>query len=1674
MSTKNENNAIAIVGMAGRFPKSPDIATYWRNLREGVDCITHFSSEDLLAAGVPSNVLRNPSYVRARGIIDDEDGFDATLFGMGAYEAERTDPQQRMWLECALAALEDAGCNPHTYKGLIGVFAGVGSPDYLLRWPAPGGDPLTSYQLIIGNDKDFVATRTAYKLGLRGPCLSVQTACSSSLVAVALACQQLLSFQCDMAIAGGASLSVPTRVGYWYREGMILSPDGKCRAFDARAQGTVPADGVGAVVLKRLDEALSDGDDIHAIIRGVAINNDGDSKVGFTAPSVAGQVDAITQAQAYAGLSPHDITLLEAHGTGTALGDPIEFSALDHVFRSAGVPTGHCTLGSAKTYIGHLNIAAGIAGLIKAVLSLKHRMLPAMLHFEKPNPEIPLDESPFQINRELRPWTATDPLVAGVSSFGIGGTNAHVIVAQPPKRPRSVVAASIHQLFPLSAATPHTVRRIASDLATFMERQPLPLVDVAHTLQSGRIERRHRHVIIAREIPEFLRKLRDQSMPSTLPESPAAIGFLFPGQGSQYPGMAMSLARDVPAFREEIERADFVLRKELGCSFLQLLQQGSSIEQTALLQPTLFAVEYAVASVLLRWGIVPAGLLGHSLGEYVAACLAGVFTLEQALPLVAERGRLMQDTPAGAMLSVPLSEAEVRPLLGNALDLAAVNSSSQCVVSGELDAISRLADQLTTQGLEGRRLRTSNAFHSRLMDPILDRFARAVAKVRMQPGTIPFLSCLTGDWLPAHDAVQPEYWVRQLRGTVRFHQALGRMLQRVSWLVEAGPGESLSAMARRHAERPQTLWVFPTLGRASEESSEADRTLHVAAKAWCAGVPILWSALRESLSEGPAGSTTPARVHIPTYPFERKKFWGVRGVTGFYPRDLTGAFSQTGRLPIPRGTLSGTQSGRRTRMTQHGQAILDPKNALVPASPEAALPRPQGPPGWLYVPAWRPAPISPRGRAVRRWLVLADASGLGQHLAEQLGASCIVVTAAARFAKLGPKRYEVDPASLQDLVALLSALRSDPPDGIVHTLSLDPPAGKDRIEAALQSGYFSIIALVQALSAAGLSAVQLSVVTVGAVAARGKPSSPLSALICGLGKVIPFEYPELAFRQIDLTSHELQTADVRRLIVAELGMSAGTSLVALRAGERLHCTYEPLGEGVPPPVPMLQNGGVYLITGGLGGIGLTLAEHLATSYGARLILTSRRGTPAEKDWPHILSLPRSDEVRLRLERYLRVRASAGGLIVQPADISNPTQARMLVELALSRFGALDGVIHAAGLATGGLLHQRSRESSLEILRSKIHGTLALDAALRGVPIDFFLLCSSLTAILGGMGQADYAAANAFLDAYAANSNGEEGRLVLSIDWDGWREVGAAARHATKKKESERAAQFHHPLIESWEQTHRGGAYRTLLSDDLWLTHEYREDDRAVFPVFAQLELACALAQLHGVGFPCTLRSIHMEDPCVMEAGEQVVLYSYVHESSGELNIQICSEDAQGTWRTHATLQVVSGSGNVDVPSTHRFDDGVPAGGVAAEHSALRESLHSLGSHFQCLPESLSLGIESGSAQSGAEPSAVQESSVHLQLPAAYASEAESFLLHPALLTTAYLFAYPGRAALKVPPRIERLTIFAPLGFEAVAQVQKEPHDPAEARRLLLTTTTGLLLARVDCRAPSEAAAQRGE
>lgn len=879
---------IAIVGMAGRFPGAPNVEQFWQNVLAGEESISFFSDEELLQAGVDPALLETDTYVKASGVLDDIDLFDAGFFGYTPREATLMDPQHRLLLECAWEALESASYDPSRCEAAIGIFAGAGFNTYLLTQIGMNrhfSGQASDYQVMINNDKDFLATRVAYKMGLTGPALTVQTACSTSLVAVHLASQSLLAGESDMALAGGVSVHVPQKTGYVYQEGGIVSPDGHCRPFDARAQGMVVSNGVGMVVLKRLEDAYADGDSIYAVIKGSAINNDGAMKVGYMAPSVEGQARVIEASHQVAEVAPETITYIEAHGTGTSLGDPIEVAALTRAFRTRTQQKQFCALGSVKANIGHLDTAAGIASLIKTALALKHRVIPATIHFETPNPRIDFANSPFYVNTTLKPWEVPEiPLRAGISSFGVGGTNAHVVLEEAPSRPPSAPARSCH-LLTLAAQTPSALERMTTNLADHLEQHPeLNLADVAYTLQVGRLHFPHRRTCVCSHHDDALAALRSpdhERVATACSEAGTpSIIFMFPGQGAQYVHMASEMYHHEPIFREQVDSCATMLQPHLNVDLRDILypaapadsattsDHSDPINQTAMAQPALFVIEYALASLWMAWGISPRAMVGHSIGEYVAACLSGVLSLEDALFLVATRGRLMQNAPSGAMVSVALPAEEVQELLGDDLSLAAVNVPSQSVVSGPGAAVERLEQWLTAHDITYRRLRTSHAFHSSMMDSILEPFAAAVRNVTLHKPQIAYLSNLTGTWITQAETTDPSYWVRHLRHTVYFHTSIETLLRAYPYIfLEVGPGRTLSSSVKRHPHKTADHRVFPSLPHPGEQKSEAVHLHHTLGQLWLAGNPIDWAAYHASEPR--------LRVPLPPYPFERQHYWAT-------------------------------------------------------------------------------------------------------------------------------------------------------------------------------------------------------------------------------------------------------------------------------------------------------------------------------------------------------------------------------------------------------------------------------------------------------------------------------------------------------------------------------------------------------------------------------------------------------------------------------------------------------------------------------------------------------------------------------------------------------------------------------------------------------------------------------
>lgn len=1422
-ATQMAVGGVAVVGMAGRFPKAANVDEFWNNLRTGVESISFFSDQELLQAGVNASHLRAPNYVRAKGMLETSDLFDAGFFGFSPRDAEMMDPQRRIFLECAWQALENAGYCAENYEGSIGVFGGASVNTYLLNNLLPNRELIEkagNLQTSIQNRIDHLSTRVAYELNLKGPAITVQTACSTSLVAVHLACQSLLNGECDMALAGGVTVSAPIANGYLHQTGDIHSSDGHCRAFDASADGTVDGNGAGIVVLKRLEDAIADGDTIDAIIRGSAINNDGSLKVGYTAPGVRGQLEVIAEAQAVAGVPAETITYVEAHGTGTTLGDPIEIEALTEVFRASTDQRKFCAIGSVKTNIGHLDVAAGVAGLIKTVLALKHRELPPSLHFQRPNESINFEETPFFVNASLRPWTGNgEPLRAGISSFGIGGTNAHVVVEEAPvessedsKRPA--------QLLVLSAKTATALDAATVNLISHLKAHPdANLADVAYTLQNGRKAFDYRRIAVCRDTLDatgVLETLDHRKVFTGLQEPhERSIVMMFPGQGAQYAGMAAKLYEQEAFLRGEVDRSLEILQPRLGFDLRQVLftdeehaaEASERLKQTIVTQPALFVIEYAVAQQWMSWGVKPAAMIGHSIGEYVAACLSGVLDLEAALTLVALRGRLMQSLPPGAMLVLTMPENEAQTLLaGRELSVASVNAPSLCVVSGPIPAVDELEQELNERGIGSRRLHTSHAFHSAMMDSIVDEFVNEVARVKLRAPRIPYLSNVTGKWITAEEATDPQYWGRHLRECVQFNSGLVELLQdRDRVFLEVGPGRTLTTLLRHHPQKGTNRVVLNSLPHADETGvDDYEYMLTTLGRLWLTGVNVEWSGLHKDEHR--------RRVPLPSYPFERQRYW-------IDPPSLAKKDIETdGKPPARRNDISE----------------------------------------WFYVPSWKRVPNVHvlDGASSNAWLLFEDERGVSVELARQLrnaGRNVVTVKRGERFLKFDEGAFTVNPSERDDYAALLNELAANgfTPEKILYLWTITGAAPAPGTEELQERSFYSLVHLAQALGEQSTrQPLHLYVVSDGMQEVMGGESLfPDKALALGPCRVIPQEYEHISCRSVDVEIEDSPASleKLCRQLIAEAASDERDRAVAYRGNHRWVQTFEQLSLGAAEStVPHIKERGVYLITGGLGGMALEFSQYLARDANARLALVGRTPLPARAEWEQWLKAhPESDPTRRKIERVLALEKLGTEVLVIAADVADAAQFGAAVEQVRERFGPINGVIHTAGVPGSGLIQLMKHDAAASVLAPKVDGTRVIEQRFADAPLDFLVLCSSRSSILGGFGQTDYCAANAFLDSFAHDFSARTGTLAISINWDAWTEVGmlvnTVAQFGLREHTAPEEFDSSHPLIDELvSETADQGVYATRVSPGThWVLDDHRIVGTAIMPGTAYFEMARA-------------------------------------------------------------------------------------------------------------------------------------------------------------------------------------------------------------------------------------------
>ncbi|MEX3315954.1 SDR family NAD(P)-dependent oxidoreductase [Sulfitobacter sp. PS-8MA] len=1636
MNSKNSSltrGDIAIVGMSVTVPGATGVDAYWANLRDGVSALRRVDEAALHAAGESAARMARPNYVPVTADMPGYDMFDAEFFGFSPKDAAILDPQHRKFLEVAWEAMEQAGHPPERIAGPVGVYAGCGMGSYFYFNICSNPDLVDDVGMFLlrhtGNDKDFLSTRVSHVFDLKGPSINLQTACSTSLVAIHYAAQALRAGEIDMALAGGVTIELPQGRGYAYKENEILSPDGECHAFDHRAQGTVFGSGAGAVALRRLEDAVADGDHIWAVIKGSAINNDGAAKAGYLAPSVEGQTAAIAQALDAAGVAAQSIGMVECHGTGTYLGDPIEVAALTQAYRAETEAVDFCRIGSVKTNIGHLDTAAGVAGLAKAALALHHGQIPPSLGYEAPNPAIPFDGSPFRVNDRLYDWPAQDrPRRAGVNALGVGGTNAHMILEEAPARAAFEESDFPFHVLCISGRSKAALEANSQALAAYLRARPnQPLADVAFTLKEGRRGFDKRRVLVAETHEEAaaLLESKDSRRVFThdhLGDTPEVV-FMFPGGGAQYVDMGRDLYETEPVFAEWMDRGLAHLAPQLDYDIRALwlpdpperAAAEAKLKRPSVQLPLIMIVEYALAQLWLSWGVKPAAMVGHSMGENVAACLAGVMRFEDCIDLVLLRGRLFDEVPAGGMVSISAPLAQITPLLGPDLDIASINGPELVAVSGPDAALAALQDRLSAAEIDHQRIAIDIAAHSRMLDPILARYRGFLEGLDLQPPQMPFVSNRSGALITPEMATDPEYWVDQLRHRVNFADCISHLAQggkRV--FLEVGPGKALSSLAQMNAKVAPGQ-VLSSLRHPEQEIADDAYFIGVIGRLWACGVEADWGQIW--------GEARRSRVVLPTYQFQRARYF-----------------------------------------IEPGEAVAESSTPILQRENDIAK--------WGAVPHWQPryAEADKTLDGPLNWLVFADAGGLAADAIaglQESGHFVVQVTAGDGFAKVSDRHYTLAaeqgrPGYDQLLAALTEA--GQLPDRIAHFWLTDdavaPRPGSSSFDRNVEQGFWSLTWLAQAWGALDHAApLHLSVFTTGAVqVAEEALPHPEKALISGPVGVMARELPALTAAQIDLETAAppatrgwfAKPSDPvpvisRSDLLDDLLAQPANLQVAHRGGRRHELDHRAIS--LPPEAqPLWKAGGVYLITGGFGGIGLTLAADILATEGTRVVLQSRNALPPRAEWAAYLveNGPATATAR-RIRAVQRLDAAAaqtgGGVDVAQADVANLAQMRRVIDDVHSRHGALTGVIHAAGVLDDAPLLAKSDAAIDAVLAPKVQGLRVIDQLLPDGALELLVLFSSTSTATRSAGQSDYVAANAWLNAFAqARAKGQT--RVVAVNWGVWADVGMAANSLGG---GGAAVLPTRPLDAALLQEAGAGddgapQFTTEITAAHWLLDEHRSrDGRAVMPGTGYIELLAEAAQAQGLqGF--ALKDLYFLRPLQLAEGAvrklKITLRPEAAGFAAELRSD-CVMEGRAAWQLHVQAQLE--------PTAERAAQTVDLAAIAARCptvtqappggrlQAAQEAHLTFGPRWHVLRRT-ALGQGEGLAE--------------LHLPAAVQGDlAAGHLMHPGLMDIATGWAMAlipgyGTRHLWVPLSYGEIRFHAPLPAEIRAHVRLEEGDAA--------------------------------
>lgn len=1359
MTTTKSKDAhkIAIIGMSCRMPGADNVKEFWDNLVQGIESITSFTDDELRDSGVSESTIQDPNYVKARGIVNGADMFDATFFGITPRDAEIMDPQHRTFLECAWHALEDGGYDPEKTKARVGVFGGTGTAWYLnsVTSNREVAKNSSGTSIITATDRDYAATRVSYKLNLTGPSFTVQSACSTSMVAVVMAVNSLLSYQCDMVIAGGATVHLPEKKGYMYYEGGIESIDGVCRTFDKDASGTVFSRGAGTVLLKRYEDAVADGDHIYATILGGAINNDGGNKAGFTAPSVDGQVEAAMEAIELANISAESISLVEAHGTATNVGDPIEVSSLSEAFSAYTDNKQFCAIGSVKTNIGHLDSASGVAGLMKAALALHEKKIPAHLNYKVPNPKIDFPNSPFYVTTETKDWPkGAEPRRALVNSFGVGGTNACVVLEEAPEVISVENEEEINTLC-LSAKNADALEDTRTRLLDFVKDNPtVNNMDLAYTYQVGRRAYSNRAILTYKNQEDLKEKLgnADNLQKGNCEEDDKPLIFMFPGQGNQYHKMGFDLYQKNELFKKTVDRCCQLIQDEFGIDIKHALffekdaeKAKKALEQTYITQPAIFIISYAMAELALSKGLKPEAMIGHSVGEYVAACVSGIMSLEDALRAVTKRGQLIQDLPGGSMLAVLQNEDKILPFLFDGVEVAAINNPGLTVVAGADEHIEKLEAKLKEGGFFSKRLSTSHAFHSAMMDPCLEEFAKIFDNIELSAPKIPIISTVTGEMMTPEEAMDPQYWVMHVRKSVRFSDAVMTCLDmNPSVFVEMGPGQSLESAVKRHLSNDAVHAAMRTMRSENENSEDNDYFANAIGSLWMVGGSINWDTFYSEQKRN--------RLSLPCYPYQRQS----------YCIDFSQDASQ-----------DGIENYKRFKEGNE----------------------------WYNIPVWKRTPgnqyLAESLEEGQSWLIFQDKNGLGEALKSLLldkGQRVFEIFNGEDYRNEGDGKYSLDIGNKEHYDSLVKDLFADDFElnHVVHLMNYSNEitegislAGLKKAEA---TAFFSPVFLYQALiNKNKLKEIQFSMVANGAFDVIGEEVyAPEKSLGIGPCRVLIQEFPYTRSRFIDadLQKDNAGRIDLANNILKETTNRSFDTLVAFRNQHRWVESYERLPQ-IPQEKPKYTDGGVYLLTGGLGGIGVITAKAIAQEVKATFVLTYHSSMPPRLEWDEYLQQSTGFSFTKEKIEAIRMLEGLGATVLEKQiDVADHEGMKKLVAEVEKEVGTINGVVHSAGVAGGGIIALRTAESIEPVFTTKMHGLLVLNDIFASHDLDFFMLYSSVTSIEGDATRLEYTSANAFLDSFAAHRKGIKGDATMAINWPGWEDTGMAVRWDKEKKAQE--------------------------------------------------------------------------------------------------------------------------------------------------------------------------------------------------------------------------------------------------------------------------------------------------